>query len=133
MSVDKHTLQKWVAGAELRLKKSHQPFAKVPLVNRIKKIAGRTRNYILTEKVDLTRARDFSAQETCEDILFASIHLPILGKRGTGNDVGMAVASFDYTDKEGDDHRIIAICAYTVSGLMRKTREHKHTMLIPMV
>ena len=101
MSVDKHTLQKWVAGAELRLQKSHQPFAKVPLVNRIKKIAGRTHNYILTEKVDLTRARDFRAQETCEDILFASIHLPILGKRGIGNDVGMAVASFNYTDQGG--------------------------------
>ena len=39
MSVDKHTLQKWVAGAELRLKKTHRPFANVPLVNRIKKIA----------------------------------------------------------------------------------------------
>ena len=47
MSVDKHTLQKWVAGAELRLKKSHKPFAKVPLVNRIKKVADRTHNYVL--------------------------------------------------------------------------------------
>jgi hypothetical protein len=133
MSVDKHTLQKWVAGAELRLKKSHKPFVKVPLVNRIKKIAGRTHHYTLTEKVDLTKARDFCAQETSEDILFASIQLPILGKRGVGNDLGMAVASFNYVDREGDAHRVIAICAYTISGVVRKARELKHTILVPMV
>ena len=94
MSVDKHTLQKWVAGAELRLEKTHKPFANVPLVNRIKKIASSTRNYILAEKIDLTRARDFCAQETHEDILFASIHLPILGKRATGNEVGTCCRQF---------------------------------------
>lgn len=130
--MDKHTLQKWVAGAELRLKKSHKPFAKVPLVNRIKSVAASTRSYILTEKVDLTKARDFHAQETAEDILFASVQLPIIGKQGVGNDVGMAVASFSYTDREGDEHSIIAICAYTVSGIVRKTRELKQTILIPM-
>jgi hypothetical protein len=132
MSVDKHTLQKWVAGTELRLKKSHKPFAKVPLVNRIKKIAGRTRHYTHTEKVDLTKARDFCAQETSEDILFASIQLPMLGKRGVGSDLGMAVASFNYVDREGDAHRVIAICAYTISGVVRKARELKQTILIPM-
>ena len=132
MSVDKHTLQRWVAGTELRLKKSHKPFANVPLVNRIKKVADRTRNYVLTEKVDLTRAREFCAQETSEDILFASIQLPILGKRGVGNDLGMAVASFNYMDSEGDQHRVIAICAYTISGMVRKVRELKHTILVPM-
>ena len=131
--MDKHTLQKWVAGAELRLKKSHKPFANVPLVNRIKKVAGSTRTYTLTERIDLTKAWDFRAQETAEDILFASIQLPFIGKQGVGNDVGMAVASFYYTDKEGDDHRIIAICAYTISGAVRKTRELKQTILIPMV
>ena len=133
MSVDKHTLQKWVAGAELRVEKSHKPFANVPLVNRIKKIAGSTRNYTLTEKIDLTKARDFRAQETHEDILFASIHLPILGKRATGNEVGLAVASFNYRDREGEEHKIIAICAYTVSGVVRKTREVKHKILIPVI
>ena len=133
MSVDKHTLQKWVAGAEIRFRKSHKPFAKVPLVNRIKRIAGRTRHYILTERVDLTRARNFRAQETAEDILFASVQLPILGKQAVGSDVGMAVASFDYTDREGAEHNVIAICAYTVSGTVRKTRELKKTILIPMV
>jgi hypothetical protein len=130
--MDKHLLQKWVAGAELRLKKSHRPFAKVPLVNRIKKVAARTRHYTLTERIDLTKARDFRAQETAEDILFASVQLPIIGKQGLGNDVGMAIASFYYTDKEGDEHSLIAICAYTVSGVVRKTRELKQTVLIPM-
>jgi hypothetical protein len=132
MSVDKHTLQKWVAGAEVRFKKTRKRFAKVPLVNRIGKLSESKRNYILAEKVDLTRARDFCAQETSEDILFASLQLPIIGKRGIGNDVGIAVASFNYTDKEGDEHKIIAICAYTVSGVVRKTRELKHTIMIPM-
>jgi hypothetical protein len=132
MSVDKHTLQKWVAGAELQLKKTSRPFANVPLVNRIKKIAGHSRGYTLKEKIDLTRARDFHAQETSEDILFASIQLPVFGKQGLGNDVGMAVASFKYTDSENDEHRIIAICAYTMSGVVRKTRQLKKTLLIPL-
>ena len=130
--MDKHTLQKWVAGAELRLKKSHRPFAKVPLMNRIKKVAASTRNYTLTERIDLTKARDFRAQEMAEDILFASVQLPIIGKQGIGNDIGLAVASFYYTDREGDEHNVIAICAYTVSGVVRKTRELKKTILVPM-
>jgi hypothetical protein len=44
----------------------------------------------------------------------------------------MAVASFYCTDREGDEHTVIAICAYTVSGVVRKTRELKQTILIPM-
>jgi hypothetical protein len=133
MGLDKHTLQQWVAGAELRLTKTHRPFAGIPLVNRIKKVAQKTRSYTVTEKIDLTRARDFRVQETAEDILFASIQLPVLGKQGIGNDVGMAVASFNYTDKEGDEHSVIAVCAYVVSGVVRKERKVKHVMIIPMV
>jgi hypothetical protein len=132
MSVDKHTLQKWVAGAEIRFKKTRKRFAKVPLVRRIGKLSESTSNYILTEKIDLTKARDFCAQETSEDILFASVQVPIIGKRGIGNDTGIAVASFDYVDREGDEHKIIAICAYTISGVVRKVRELKHTIMIPM-
>ena len=132
MSVDKHTLQKWVAGAEVRFKKTRKRFAKVPIVRRIGKLSESTKNYILTEKIDLTRARDFCAQETSEDILFASVQLPVIGKRGIGNDIGIAVASFDYVDKEDDEHKIIAICAYTVSGVVRKARELKHTIMIPV-
>jgi hypothetical protein len=133
MSIDKHTLQKWVAGAELRLTKTHKPFADVPLIGRIKKLAQRTRKYVLSEKIDLTRARDFRAQETSEDLLFASIQLPVIGKQGIGNDVGMAVASFDYTDEEGDEHSVIAVCAYVISGVVRKERKLKHVMVIPMI
>jgi hypothetical protein len=132
MSVDKHTLQKWVTGAELRLKKSAKPFAKVPLVNRIKQVAKHTLDYSFVEKIDLTRARNFRAQESAEDFLFASIQLPVLGKQAVGNDVGMAVASFDYTDRDGDKHQVIAICAYTVSGVVKKHRELNQTILIPM-
>ena len=132
MSVDKHTLQKWVAGAEVRFKKTRKRFAKVPLVRRIGKLSESTRNYILTEKIDLTKARDFCAQETSEDILFASVQVPIIGKRGIGNDIGIAVASFDYVDREGDEQKIIAICAYTISGVVRKVRELKHTIMIPV-
>ncbi|HEX4349080.1 MAG TPA: hypothetical protein VH251_01770 [Verrucomicrobiae bacterium] len=133
MSIDKHTLQKWIAGAELRLTKTHRPFAGVPLVGRIKKLAARTQQYVVTEKIDLTRARDFRAQETSEDLLFASVQLPVIGERGIGNDVGMAVASFNYTDEEGDEHSIIAVCAYVISGVVRKERKLKHVMVIPMV
>ena len=51
--------------------------------------------------------------------------MPVIGKQGVGNDVGMAVASFgDYTDKEGDEHGIIAVCAYIVSGVVRKERSN---------
>jgi hypothetical protein len=133
MGVDKHTLQKWVAGGELRVRKSHRPFAALLLVNRVKKIAERTRNYTLSEKIDLTRARNFRVQESSEDTLSASIVLPVVGKRGMGNDVGMAIASFDYTDGEGDDHHVIAICAYEVTGVVRKERELKRVLMIPVV
>lgn len=132
MSVDKHTLQSWVAGAELRLQKTHRPFAKVPLLNRIRKVAQRTQAYTLTEKIDLTRARHFRVQESSEDFLFASIKLPVIGKQGLGNEVGIAVANFEYTDAEGDDHEVIAVCAYLVSGSIRKSRELRQVIAIPM-
>ena len=109
MSVDKHTLQQWVAGAEIRFKKTRKPLSAIPLVNLIGRLAEAQQDYVLTERVDLTRARDFHAQQTAEDILFASIQMPLLGKQGVGNDTGMAVASFRYEDREGDVHDVIAI------------------------
>ncbi|MGV3753850.1 MAG: hypothetical protein ACO1QS_00545 [Verrucomicrobiota bacterium] len=132
MGVDKHTLQQWVAGAEVRFQKSRKPLAGIPLVNRIGRLADSTQAYVLTEKIDLTRARDFHAQEATEDMLVASIDLPIFGKRGVGNDMGMAVASFKYLDQEGQDHNLIAICAYTISGVVSKTREVRQVIVIPM-
>ena len=71
-------------------------------------------------------------QESAEDFLFASVTLPVLGKQGVGNDVGIAVAGFDYTDAEGDGHEVIAVCAYRVSGSVRKARELKQVIAIPM-
>ena len=133
MSVDKHTLQQWIAGAELRVRKTSRPFARVPVINRIPKVADRTKEYVYVERIDLTRARNFRAQETSEDILAASIELPILGRRGVGNDTGMAVASFEYTDEEGDDHSLIAVCAYSIAGVVRRKRELKHALVIPIV
>jgi hypothetical protein len=131
--MDKHTLQKWITGSELRVSKSHCPFAKMPLVNRVKKIAERKQNYSLCEKIDLTRARNFRVQESSEDFLCASVVMPVLGKRGIGNDVGMAVASFGYMDKEGDDHNLIAICAYEITGVVKKERKLRKVLIIPMV
>ncbi len=131
--MDKHTLQKWVAGSELRVRKSHRPFAAVPFVNRVRKIAEQKRNYTLAEKIDLTRARNFRVQESSEDILSASIVLPVIGKQRVGSDIGMAIASFDYTDHEDDDHHVIAICAYEVTGVVRKERELKRVLVIPVV
>lgn len=93
---------------------------------------GDNAGYTLTEKVDLTRARDFQAQETSEDILIASIELPILGKRGIGNDSGMAVARFKYRDKEGDEHDVIAICAYIITGVVAKTRDLRQVVTVPL-
>lgn len=133
MGLDKHTLQKWVAGSELRVRKSHRPFATLPLVNRVKKIAERERHYTLTEKIDLTRARNFRVQESAEDILSASIVLPVIGKQRVGSDIGMAIASFDYTDQEDDGHHIIAICAYEVTGVVKKERELKRVLIVPVV
>jgi hypothetical protein len=132
MSVDKHTLQRWIAGAEVRFKKSCRPLSRIPIVKRIKRLADCTQEYVLTERIDLTRARDFHAQQTSEDILFASIQLPVFGKRGMGNDIGMAVASFKYKDREGEEHGVIAICAYTISGVVNKRRELKQVITIPL-
>lgn len=133
MGLDKHTLQKWVAGSELRVRKSHRPFAALPLVSRVKKIAEQRRNYTLSEKIDLTRAKNFRVQESSEDMLSASIVLPVVGKRGMGSDVGLAIASFDYTDHEDDEHHVIAICAYEITGLVKKERELKRVLIIPVV
>jgi hypothetical protein len=130
--VDKHTLQQWVAGAELKVVKTRQPLASIPLVNRISRLAASTQEYGFTEKIDLTRARDFHAQQAAEDILVASVDLPLIGKRGIGNDVGMAVASFKYRDRDGDEHNLIAVCAYTMSGVVNKTRELKQVIIVPM-
>ena len=131
--MDKHTLQRWITGREFRVGKSHRPFAKLPLVNRVRKIAERKRNYTLCERIDLTRARNFRVQERSEDLLSGSVVLPVIGKRGIGNDVGIAIASFDYTDKEGDDHSVIAICAYEITGVLRKEREVRKVLIIPMI
>lgn len=132
MILDKHLVQQWVAGAVLRLEKERQPFAQIPLVNKIKKIADSRHNYTLTEQIDLTRAKNFRVQNTAEDFLFASVELPLIGKKGVGNDVGLAVASFDYTDGEGTEHNLIAICAYSMSGMVGKKRELKKVIIIPM-
>lgn len=132
MGVDKHTLQQWVAGAEVRFKKTRKPLAGIPLVNRIGRLAESTQDYVLSENIDLTKARDFHAQEATEDMLFASIDLPILGKRGVGNDTGLAVASFKYVDREGEEHHLIAICAYTISGVVNKDRKLRQVIVIPM-
>jgi hypothetical protein len=133
VSVDKHILQQWVAGAEIKFKKSRKPLSGIPLVNRIGRLAGATQDYVLTERIDLTRARDFQAQETSEDLLFASIDLPVFGKRGIGNDTGMAIASFKYKDQDGDEHNVIAICAYLIGGVVNRTRTLKQVITIPMV
>jgi hypothetical protein len=136
MALDKHLLQQWVAGAEIRFRKKRKPLAAIagiPLLGRLGgSVAEATQDYVLTERVDLTKARDFLAQETSEDILVASIQLPFLGKRGVGNDSGLAVARFKYTDKEGDDHEVIAICAYTISGVVSKTRELRQVITVPL-
>jgi hypothetical protein len=132
MTLEKEIVQGWVAGAEFRVEKEHRPFAKLPLVNQIKPLAEQRRKYTLTERIDLTRAKNFRVQNTAEDFLFASVELPLLGKRGVGNDVGLAVASFDYTDGEGAEHNLIAICAYAMSGVIGKKRELKKVIIVPM-
>ena len=132
MSFDKHTLQQWVAGAELRVTKSRKPLAGIPLVNRVGRLADHTQEFLFTEKIDLTRARDFHAQQAAEDMLVASVDLPLLGKQGVGNDVGIAVASFKYRDRDGDEHNLIAVCAYTVSGVVKKVRQLKQVIVFPM-
>jgi hypothetical protein len=106
--------------------------AAIPILGSLNSVAKMTQEYVLTEKVDLTKARDFLAQETSEDILVASIQLPFLGKRGVGNDSGLAVARFKYTGKESDDHEVIAICAYTISGVVGKTRELRQVITVPL-
>lgn len=131
-AIDKHTLMQWIAGAEVRFKKTRKPLAGMPLVSRIGVLADRTQEYMHTEKIDLTRARDFKVQETSEDLLVASVDLPIFGKRGLGNDTGMAVATFRYTDQTAEEHTIIAICAYTISGVVARERQVKQVIAIPV-
>jgi hypothetical protein len=132
MALDKHVLQQWIAGAEIRFRKKRKPLAAMAAIPFMGSVSQTTQEYVVTERIDLTRARDFQAQETSEDILVASMQLPFLGKRGVGNDSGLAVARFNYTDKEGDDHEVIAICAYTISGVVSKTRELRQVITVPL-
>lgn len=133
MSVDKHTLQQWVAGAEASFEKTHKPMSGLPVLKHIKNLAEQTRSYMLKEKIDLTRAKNFRAQQAAEDLMCLSIELPLLGKRGVGNDSGMAVATFEYVDREGDEHSLVVICSYTVSGMVAKERALKRVLVIPVV
>lgn len=132
MSVEKHLLQQWVAGAEIKFTKSRKPLSAIPLINRITQLAETRQVYVLSEKIDLTRARDFHGQQTSEDLLVASIQMPLFGRQGVGNDIGMAVASFRYKDLDGGEHNVIAICAYSISGLVNRTRTLKQVITIPM-
>ena len=55
MAFDKHLLQQWVAGAELRFRKTREPLAalsSVPLLGKLTSVAQSTHEYTLTEKVD---------------------------------------------------------------------------------
>jgi len=97
MSIDKHTFAKWVAGAEPRLTKTHRPFAGVPLIGRIK-AGAKTQEYVLKLKNLTYPGRGFSRHKKHRRISFASIQLPIWETR-IGNDVGRAVASFNYTTR----------------------------------
>jgi hypothetical protein len=132
MRLEKEIVQSWVAGAELKVEKESQPFANLPLVNQFKQLAKQRRVYTFSERIDLTRARNFRVRNTEEDFLFASIELPVLGKRGVGNDTGLVVASFDYTDRDGAEHNLIAICAYAMSGVIGKKRELKKVIIVPV-
>jgi hypothetical protein len=132
MALDKHLLQQWIAGAEIRFRKTRKPLARMAAIPFLGSVAETTQDYIVTERVDLTKARDFQAQETSEDILVASMQVPIFGKRTIGNDSGLAVARFKYTDRDGDEHDVIAICAYTINGVVGKSRELRQVITIPL-
>lgn len=34
--------------------------------------------------------------------------------------------------REGDEHNVIAICAYTITGLVTKTRDLKQVITVPL-
>lgn len=132
MGVDRLTLQKWIAGTEIKFHKKRTPLKKVPLLNQVAAVRDYSQDYILTEKIDLTRASNFFVQESAEDFLVASINLPVLGKKAVGNDTGMALACFDYVDGEGDPHKVIGVCAYSISGIGKKSREALHSLAIAL-
>lgn len=50
----------------------------MPLVKRIKQLTEQTQSCVLKEKIDLTGARNFQAQQTSEDIICAPIEFPFL-------------------------------------------------------
>ncbi len=126
------TLQKWLAGTDITFQKTRTPLKKVPVLNKLAALKNFEQGYTLTEKLDLMRASDFQIQQSSEDFLVASISLPLFGKKGIGNDTGLALACFDYTDHEGDSHKVIGICAYSISGVGKKTRELRHAMAVAL-
>lgn len=132
MGIDRLTLQKWIAGTEIKFHKTRAPLRKLPLLNQLSAIRNLEQEYILTEKIDLTRASNFMVQESTEDFLVASISLPLLGKKVVGNDTGLALACFDYIDSQGDSHKVIGICAYSISGIGKKAREVRHSIAIAL-
>ena len=130
--MNKLTLQQWLAGTDITFQKTRTPLKKVPVLNKLAALKNFEQGYTLTEKIDLTRASDFRVQQSSEDFLVASISLPLLGKKVVGNDTGLALACFDYTDQEGDAHKVIGICAYSISGVGKKTRQLRHAMAVAL-
>lgn len=132
MSIDKLTFQKWIAGTEIKFHKKRKPLKKVPGINQISALSNYEQDYVLAESIDLTRASNFMVQESSEEFLVASISLPLFGKKVIGNDTGLALACFDYVDREGETHKVIGVCAYSISGVGLKHREIRHSLAIAL-
>jgi hypothetical protein len=132
MGIDKLTFQKWIAGTEIKFHKVRTPLKKVPGVNQLSALRNYEQDYVLSERIDLTRASNFLIQENTEDFLVASISLPLFGKKVIGNDTGLALACFDYADREGDSHKVIGVCAYSISGVGLKSRDVRHSLAVPL-
>ena len=132
MGIDKLTFQKWIAGTEIKFHKTRTPLKKLPGVNQLSALRNFEQKYVLTERIDLTRASNFLVQESAEDFLVASISLPLFGKKVMGNDTGLVLACFDYVDNEGDAHKVIGVCAYSISGIGKKSREARHSLAVAL-
>lgn len=82
MGIDALTFQKWIAGTEIKFHKARTPLKKLPGINQLSAIRNFEQKYVLTEKIDLTRASNFLVQESAEDFLVASISLPCSAEGG---------------------------------------------------
>lgn len=108
-SVSVEVIQKWAAGEEFRLTKKTRILMLVPWRDEHREVFSPARATAF-EEVGFFEGRTIS------------VWVPVFGRFHLGNDLGIGVYRCDYTDSQGDTHRLLLLFEYRISGVLFKER-----------